>query len=109
MLSATIRFIKKVDVEKKVAGLIDSEMDALAGMLEADIKEQTPVITGRLKASMIGSKVGFCKGKVSTDVEYAPYVEFGTSKMEPRAMMRKGGTIFAPRGLKYLQDKLKSL
>lgn len=60
------------------------------------VQNETPVQTGNLKANIqptnrieeVGD--GVIKTAVNTPVTYAPYVEYGTSKMAPRAMFRKG-------------------
>jgi HK97 gp10 family phage protein len=56
---------------------------------EGEIKAATPVRTGRLRAS-ITHEVRGLTGVVGTNVEYAPYVEFGTVKMAPRRMFAVG-------------------
>lgn len=45
--------------------------------IEADAKRQCPVDTGNLRRS-ITTKVKGTSGEVGTNVEYAPYVEYGT-------------------------------
>lgn len=63
---------------------------------ERQVKIRTPVDTGRLRASVHGKTNRFWfwrkrwTGTVATNVEYAPYVEYGTSRMRPRAMFRRG-------------------
>jgi HK97 gp10 family phage protein len=50
-----------------------------------------PVDTGRLRASItheIASDVEGLVGRVGTDVEYAPYVEFGTGRMAAQPYLR---------------------
>ena len=49
-------------------------------VVERQAKEDCPVDTGRLRAS-ITSEVSGLEGKVGTNVEYAGFVEYGTSKM----------------------------
>ena len=53
--------------------------------IEADAKINCPVDTGRLRSSITHNirldLVGGWTGRVGTNVEYAPYVEFGTPRM----------------------------
>ena len=53
--------------------------------LEALIKTATVVRTGRLRGS-VNSVVGNGIALIQTSVEYAPYIEWGTSKMQSRHM-----------------------
>jgi len=53
------------------------------------IKDITPVRTGFLKQNMIVDIIPY-NAKIRNDVYYAPFVELGTIKMSPRAMMRRG-------------------
>lgn len=46
--------------------------------IESDAKQFAPVDTGRLRSS-ISREIEGASGRVYTVVEYAPYVEFGTS------------------------------
>lgn len=57
------------------------------------VKQNTPVKTGNLKSNINTQMISQQKDKVEafvgTNVSYAPFVEFGTKRMEPRAMFRK--------------------
>lgn len=73
---------------RKLDKLGGSSHDALkkgitraTGLVRGDAKELCPVNEGRLRNSIgasIQEKDGAIVGKVSTNIEYAPYVEFGT-------------------------------
>jgi len=106
MIGATFKFIKKIDAERKVAEAFDDQIENLALMMEADIKEVTPVVTGRLRGSMTGERVGFLEGRVFSDVHYAEPVEYGTARFSGRAMFRRGARTFFPKGLAFLKNKL---
>lgn len=78
----------KDSLENIAEGLTGREMvDAMyqaLNILGADAKRFSPVDTGRLRSSITGtvSKAGFpvkrLQGIVGTNIEYAPYMEFGT-------------------------------
>jgi len=57
------------------------------------VKQGTPVRTGNLKSNINTQVISKNKDKVEafvgTNVSYAPHVEFGHEKMQPRAMFRK--------------------
>lgn len=57
------------------------------------VKKKTPVDTGNLRSSintqLSAKKKDRVEAIVGTNVEYAPFIEFGTRKMKPRAMFRK--------------------
>jgi hypothetical protein len=66
---------------------IDDFMKEFLEIFLERVVERTPVKTGLLQASWGGE----VKGDVITienPVEYASYVEYGTVKMAPRAMLR---------------------
>jgi HK97 gp10 family phage protein len=62
-------------------------------LVESNIKQECPVITGTLRDSIIksmevmGTKI---KGIIKATAPYAWWVEFGTVKSAPRAFMRRG-------------------
>jgi len=65
-----------------------------AEFIATEVQNRTPVQTGRLKASIKALGVVEQDGKimrtsVNAGANYAPYVEYGTSKMAPRAMFRR--------------------
>ena len=79
------------DIEKGVSfGLLKG-----AELAATNIGRETPVDTGRLRSSIApNGKIEKGRGRfstrVETNVEYAKFVEFGTSRMKPRSMFRKG-------------------
>ena len=56
-------------------------------LLERNAKQNCPVDTGKLRAS-ITTEVGKLEAEVGTNVEYALCVEFGTSKQSAQPFMR---------------------
>ena len=56
-------------------------------------KKNTPVDTGNLRSSintqLVAKKTDRTEAVVGTNVEYAPFVEFGTREMKPRSMFHK--------------------
>jgi len=59
--------------------------------LENSAKSKAPVDTGRLKGSIrneVTESDTYVTGKVFTDVEYARYQEYGTSRVPERRYMR---------------------
>lgn len=85
--------------ESLVKGTVRSVKEAkilireMAFSTERFAKQLTPVDTGRLRGSIT---VGFpvatkgIKAEVFTNVQYAPYVHFGTSRMRGRPFMTEG-------------------
>ena len=71
--------------EQQVQELIDKA----AAVCENEAKQDCPVDTGNLRAS-IHTEKGHLEDIVGTDVEYAPYVEFGTYKMRAQPYMQPG-------------------
>jgi len=103
--------LKKKLQEKNVTQPVNDGIKKATLLLDREVKQATAVDTGRLRASMT-SQFGAGFGQVGTNVAYAPFVEFGTAKMEARHM--EGGTkvlgegMFAF-GLRKLTGKMKEL
>ena len=49
--------------------------------IETQAKIKVPVDTGALRASIQSEMTGETSGEVATNIEYAPYQEYGTSRM----------------------------
>lgn len=71
--------------ESELQGIIDKA----AAVCEAEAKQDCPVDTGNLRASIHTTK-GKLEDTVGSGVEYAPYVEFGTYKMRAQPYMQPG-------------------
>ncbi len=65
---------------------ISEALASAAERVRAAAQSMCPVDTGRLKNSLSCYSDGFTAA-VFTDVEYAPYVEFGTSKAAAQPFM----------------------
>ena len=79
---------------------------------EATAKVSTPVDTGRLRSS-IASRLEAHAGVIFTNVQYAPFVEYGTRKMKARHVEMGSSTRRLGKGpftytLEQLQHKMKS-
>jgi HK97 gp10 family phage protein len=73
------------------AGEVAADLVERCIRIDRAAKRLCPVDTGRLRSSIswavqIGGE-GIV-GRVGTDVEYAPYVEFGTSRMRAQPYLR---------------------
>lgn len=70
--------------------------------VEATAKRLCPVDTGRLRASVthaLSRDAQGLLGVVGTDVEYAPYVELGTTRMGAQPFLRPAlGSVLIGRG-----------
>ena len=58
-------------------------LEAVGIQAEGYTAQNAPVRTGRLRASITHKTQGKTT-YIGTNVEYAPYVEYGTSRMSPR-------------------------
>lgn len=66
--------------------LAQKVLDKTAHDIEATAKQMSPVDTGAMRNS-IGVDRGVLQATVGPTVNYAPYVEFGTSRQAPQAFM----------------------
>lgn len=72
--------------------ILATAVSAGALVIEADAKRRAPVLTGNLRRSIHHEVVLQTESRavatVGTDVEYAGYVEFGTSRMAAQPYLR---------------------
>lgn len=66
-------------------------LEAIGLTAEGYAKEECPVDTGRLRNS-ISHAIDDNAAYIGTNVEYAPYIELGTSRMKPRPYLRPAAT-----------------
>ena len=66
-------------------------LTAIGATAETYAKQETPVDTGRLRNS-ISHAVDGEAAYIGTNVEYAPYVELGTSRAKAHHMLQKAAT-----------------
>jgi len=69
-------------------GYVDEALKHAAELCVAEAKRLAPVRTGRLRDSIRILEQGEGYVIVGSDVEYAPYVEYGTYRMAPRSFLR---------------------
>lgn len=73
------------------AGPVGRDLARRAVKVDRAAKRGCPVDTGRLRSSIgweLGADAGGLLAVVGTDVEYAPYVELGTSRMAAQPFLR---------------------
>lgn len=76
--------------DRVIASVNDKKKQALtagATIVEAEAKVRAPVDTGQLRNS-ISYEVGESEAKIGTIVDYAVYVEYGTSRQRPQPYLR---------------------
>lgn len=75
------------DFKTRATQVIAEAVEKAALRVEADAKDSCPVDTGRLRSSITTDGPRVISGeeitaKVGTNVEYAPFVEFGTKRQK---------------------------
>lgn len=82
--------MKKLAVTFQVAARHDFSPEVLVAgkILRDEAKRRAPVRTGYLRSKISAAKAGKNAADVISAAPYAAYVEFGTSKMAPRAHLR---------------------
>ena len=63
-------------------------LEAASLIVEADATLRAPVDTGNLRSSLTHRVVSDDEARVGTNVDYAPWVEGGTSKMAAQPFLR---------------------
>jgi HK97 gp10 family phage protein len=70
--------------------------------IESNAKRNAPVDSGRLRSS-IHSEIKPTSGAVLTNVEYAPFIEFGTYRMRARPFLFTAWNMERPRFVESLK------
>lgn len=108
-IKGTEELVKKLRPETVKTPLAEG-LKKITLFLHREVQTSTPVDTGRLRSS-VTSQVAAEFGRVGTNVFYAPFVEYGTAKMEARHVMpgtstRVYGKGPFTRGMEELQKRV---
>ena len=86
---------------------IKNGLEAIGLTAETYAKQETPVCTGRLRNS-ISHTVDSEAAYIGSNVEYAPYVELGTSRAKAHHMLQKAATEHSAEYKRLAEDAVKS-
>ena len=84
-INRSAEVLRALDIQKTQA------LEAIGARAETHAKANTPVDTGNLRNSMAHAVKGD-SAYIGTNVEYGPYVEFGTSRNKAHHMLKKAAT-----------------
>ena len=82
-------------------------LTAIGSSAETYAKQETPVDTGRLRNS-ISHAVDGEAAYIGSNVEYAPYVELGTSRAKAHHMLQKAATEHSAEYKRLAEDAVYS-
>ena len=86
---------------------IKNGLEAIGLTAETYAKQETPVDTGRLRNSISHTVDGEAV-YIGSNVEYAPYVELGTSRAKAHHMLQKAATEHSAEYKQLAEDAVKS-
>ena len=86
---------------------IKNGLEAIGLTAETYAKKATPVDTGRLRNSISHTVDGEAV-YIGSNVEYAPYVELGTSRAKAHHMLQKAATEHSAEYKRLAEDAVKS-
>ena len=86
---------------------IKNGLEAIGLTAETYAKQETPVDTGRLRNS-ISHTVDGEAAYIGSNVEYAPYVELGTSRAKAHHMLQKAATEHSAEYKRLAEDAIQS-
>ena len=86
---------------------IKNGLEAIGLTAETYAKKETPVDTGRLRNS-ISHTVDGEAAYIGSNVEYAPYVELGTSRAKAHHMLQKAATEHSAEYKRLAEDAVYS-
>lgn len=98
--------IKDKEVIQQLEQRLEQKMKEACVLVQDSAKQRCPVDTGRLQGSLTyqvqkdGNEV---EGLVGTNVEYAPYVEAGTSRQTAKPFLKPAGDESRDRILQLFQ------
>ena len=100
------------DVQTELAKKVDKALEEIGGKCETYAKKLCPVDTGHLRNSITHQRetnnvAEEAAELVGSNVEYAPYVEFGTSRMASRPFLRNAVTIHEDDYKRIIEEGLK--
>lgn len=101
----------KILAKKNINALKDVMIKSTL-VVEGKAKKEVPVLTGRLRSS-INNEVkkegdGYI-GKVGTNVEYAPFVEFGTSRSKAKPYLFPAFKDSRVSIIRFLENAIKGI
>jgi len=91
---------KLSNLEEKLSNALDEALNEIAEKISSDARNFAPVDTGalrksiriekkgKLRVSVVAGGGGVINPKTGREVDYAGYVEFGTSRMSPQPYMQ---------------------
>ena len=82
-------------------------LEAIGLTAERHAKKEAPVDTGRLRNSIAHAVKGDA-AYIGTNVEYAPYVELGTSKTRAQPYLKPAATEHTAEYKQLLEDAMKN-
>lgn len=84
-----VETIAKLNITKEsIMKAINPSLMKVAHLIERKTKQKCPVKTNRLRASYKVKVLNLNEVEVGTNVEYAPFVEFGTRKWKGKPHLR---------------------
>ena len=86
---------------------IKNGLEAIGLTAETYAKQETPVDTGRLRNSISHTVDGEAV-YIGSNVEYAPYVELGTSRAKAHHMLQKAATEHSAEYKRLAEDAIQS-
>lgn len=88
-------------------GAIARALEVIGLVAEGYAKRLCPVDTGRLRNSISHTR-DEDSTYIGTNVEYAPYIEFGTSRRKPQPYLKPAATEHADEYREIVEQELKN-
>lgn len=96
----------KDEVISEAKSSIEKALERIGLRAERNAKSYCPVDTGRLRNS-ISHATDDTRAVIGTNVEYAPYVELGTSKRSPHAYLKPAVALHVDEYKRIVKSELK--
>lgn len=101
-----VRSDNTAEVLAALDAAIKRGLEEAGQIVENDAARRSPVDTGRLRNSITHRMAGDRKVEIGSDVEYAAYVECGTSRSRAQAYLKPAATENAAKIVAAMRDAL---
>ena len=109
MGAVNVKFVDNSQIFKSAKdSAVEKALEAIGQQAENYAKIKCPVDTGNLRNSIIHQRKGKFDEIIATDVNYAPYVEYGTRRSKAQPFLKPAATEHTAEYRQIVMEQLKN-